>query len=245
MADTAMQESLQDDDETLRKRLLARVAVAGLVVVALVGVLTLFDGFYVKEQKLPPRVAAVRPIGASEPRTDEKPVEEKTAGEKPVDEKAAEPQAETERPAPPVVAAEPERTEATRGGTERPLTMPAVPRRAMVRPTEPVATVPSRPELAQEIARVLPPAEQKQVPASRPIARALESVRQFVLQMGVFNNVANAEELRAKLELAGVPAQIEARVQVGPFASRDEAERVRDKLRLLGMEPGLIVAARK
>jgi DedD protein len=63
--------------------------------------------------------------------------------------------------------------------------------------------------------------------------------------MGVFSSVANAEELRARLELAGVPARIEARVQVGPFATRQEAEQAREKLRSLGMDPGLVMAARK
>jgi len=58
------------------------------------------------------------------------------------------------------------------------------------------------------------------------------------VQLGVFNNVANAEELRAKLELNGIPSQIEARVQVGPFGSRQEAEEARQKLSGLGLEPG-------
>lgn len=78
-----------------------------------------------------------------------------------------------------------------------------------------------------------------------PISRSAESARQFLLQMGVFTNVANAEELRAKLELAGIPAQIEARVQVGPFTSRQEAEQAREKLKSLGMAPGLVMAAHK
>jgi DedD protein len=66
-----------------------------------------------------------------------------------------------------------------------------------------------------------------------------------VLQLGVFNNVTNAEELRAKLELAGVPAQVEARVQVGPFNSRQEAEEARQKLAAIGLEPGVVVAIKK
>ena len=59
--------------------------------------------------------------------------------------------------------------------------------------------------------------------------------------MGVFNNVANAEDLRAKLELNGIPATIEARVQVGPFASREEAEAARAKLKELGLDGGLLL----
>jgi hypothetical protein len=39
------------------------------------------------------------------------------------------------------------------------------------------------------------------------------------VQVGVFSNHTNAEELMQKLHEAGIPAQIESRVQVGPFAS--------------------------
>jgi len=67
-------------------------------------------------------------------------------------------------------------------------------------------------------------------------------VRQFFVQLGVFSNVTNAEELRAKLELNGIPSQIEARVQVGPFASRQEAEAAREKLHALGLDGGLLIS---
>jgi DedD protein len=122
--------------------------------------------------------------------------------------------------------------------------VPAAPRQAAVRPTEPV--VAKKPELqkegAKEVARVMPPVRAKEfpAPASRPIARAVESARQFLVQVGVFGNLANAEELRTRLENAGVPAHIEARVQVGPFASREEAERAQEKMRAIGVTPGFI-----
>ena len=51
--------------------------------------------------------------------------------------------------------------------------------------------------------------------------------------------------LLRQVKAAGVPARIEARVQVGPFASRQEAEQAREKLKSLGLDPGLVVAARK
>ena len=59
--------------------------------------------------------------------------------------------------------------------------------------------------------------------------------------MGVFSNVANAEDLRAKLELHGIPASIEARVLVGPLQTREEADAVRAKLKELGLDGGLLV----
>lgn len=244
-ADEALQQSLQDDDEALRKRLLARVAIAGAVVVALVGTLTLLDGSFVKEMKQPSRIAAVKPIAPPAPMPEAKPEEEKAAEEKPADARPAEPVATKEAPEPPVVAAEPERTEAPRVRRERPLTVPATPRQAAMRPSEPM--VAKKPELAKEgakeVARVMPPVRVKDqpAPASRPIARAVESARQFLVQVGVFSNLANAEELRARLENAGVPAHIEARVHVGPFASREEADRAREKMKAIGVEPGIIM----
>jgi DedD protein len=46
--------------------------------------------------------------------------------------------------------------------------------------------------------------------------------------------------LHAKLSLAGIPSTLEARVQVGPFKTRQEAEAARAKLKGLGIEPILI-----
>ena len=109
----------------------------------------------------------------------------------------------------------------------------------MIKPSEALVSVkPSAP--IAELARARPPA-----PASLPLTQPHGQSGLFLLQMGVFNNTANAEELRAKLELNGIPSQIESRVQVGPFKSRLEAEQARDKLKHLGMETGLVVAVRK
>ncbi len=235
----------QDDDDGLRKRLLKRVTVAGALVVALLAGLALFDGLYVQPDK-PSPVARVEPPA--------RPAEEKSTEEKTTEEPAAD-KAEVAKE----VVAEPERTAEPTGTMppardERSLTPPATAHPAMLRPGEPVAMVVPKPEPASVLARVPPPAvvAVKPVPAEvttppgpRPVARAVEAVGQFLLQMGVFSSVANAEELRARLELAGVPARIEARVQVGPFATRQEAEQARDKLKSLGMDPGLIMAARK
>jgi DedD protein len=57
----------------------------------------------------------------------------------------------------------------------------------------------------------------------------------------VFSNHANAEELVTKLQQAGIPAQVESRVQVGPFASRAEADVARAKLKSMGIDESLLV----
>ncbi|WIM05254.1 MAG: SPOR domain-containing protein [Candidatus Nitricoxidivorans perseverans] len=210
----------------MRKALLKRAAIAGVLVVALLGGLALFDALYMPPAGEPAvRTAALPPAPAPEAA------------------KPAEPEAQTEETAAEKeeIAAEPERTSAPLvslppAKTERPLTPPAHARPAAVRPSEPMAVI-RKPEPARELARHAPP--------SRPLTRVAETTRQYVVQMGVFNNVANAEELRSKLEAAGVPTQIEARVQVGPFATRQEAELAREKLRSLGMESGILVGMRK
>lgn len=238
---TSQTESL-DNDDVLRKRLLKRVALATAVVVVLLGGLMFFDSMMVHTEKASKQITRIEP--------PTKPIEKQGDEGKPADEAAAKPAEIAAEPAEPAKEpiAEPERTEAptTVSRPERPLTMPATARQAMVRSAEPAPAV-QKPEPTKEIARVMPPVAHLAQPtlASRPIARAVESTRQFLLQVGVFNNIANAEELRARLESAGVPARIEARVQAGPFASRQEIEQARERLKSLGIDPGLIVAARK
>ena len=65
-------------------------------------------------------------------------------------------------------------------------------------------------------ARPAPPA-----PAPEPVERG------FVLQLGVFSNPDNAKQLVQRLNREGIRAYSETRVQVGPFQSREEAEKAR------------------
>lgn len=239
-----------DPDEALKKRLLSRIAVAGVAVVALLGGLAVFDALYGPPQNKEAPAEAVAQKSAepeaTEAKAEAKP--EEKAEEKPA-EPAAVAQAETKEAPKPEPAAEPERT--TSAVTppprpSRPLTLPATARPAAVKPAE-SAAAPQKPEPEKEIAKAAPPPGSfaQHAPASRPLSQAAERGRQYVVQMGVFNNVANAEELRAKLELAGIPTQIEARVQVGPFATRQEADAAREKLRALGMEAGMLTAVKR
>lgn len=257
-------------DEALRKRLLGRIAMAGVLIVALLGGLALLESLNAPAPR-EPVVAASGQQGAAQPAAtpgEEKKEEAKTEGQgeaKPGDQAAvtpdAKPEAKTEGApdtktatapgtAKPVPQAEPEGTSSPAAPPlvrpERPLTKPAEARPAMLKPSDPVVARPTTP--AQEASRLAQPQaapQTRHAPASRPLAQTAESSRRYVLQLGVFNNVANAEELRAKLELAGVPAQVEARVQVGPFTTRQEAEEARQKLAAIGLEPGVVVAIKK
>ena len=52
----------------------------------------------------------------------------------------------------------------------------------------------------------------------------------------MFSDPRRAEELHARLTLEGIPSSIEARVQVGPFKSKEEAEAARSKMKAMGID---------
>ena len=219
----------ENDEGDLRRSLLRRAAVAGVLIAALLGVLAVFD----KLNAPPPKKLAVAPPAALPAPEAAKPATPAPEAA-PADLAATQPSAPAEQE----MSDSPTPTPAPAEQPERPLTKPARARDAMMRPPAPVVR---RPEPEDQLAKL----PHVGAPASRPLTRAAELVRHFVLQLGVFSNTANAEELRAKLELNGIPSQIEARVRVGPFKTRAEAEAARAKLQALGIEPGVLLAVKK
>ena len=254
MNETPVPETDSTAEDALKRRLLHRIAIAAVMVVALLGSLAVFDAIYAPSQPAPAKIAAVPPRSeapaAAEP-GKEQPAVVAAAEAKP-GESGAGPVAEI-KPESAVVAkveAVPEGTALTSAPPlqplppEKPLTPPASSKAVSLRPSEPVppaASPAARPEPVRELATARPAS--RPAPASRPISGAGE--RQFALQIGVFGNLANAEDLRAKLELHGIPSSIEARVHVGPFRTRAEVDAARAKLKELGLEPGLLVSSRK
>ena len=95
-----------------------------------------------------------------------------------------------------------------------------------------------------------PPAEQqtKVAPVKKPPAGGPKET--FFLQAGSFQNAPDADNLRARLALIGVEAQVQAttlpdkgtwhRVRIGPYTSVEELARVRDTLKQNGVETTLI-----
>ncbi|MCX7163975.1 MAG: SPOR domain-containing protein [Betaproteobacteria bacterium] len=225
-------------EDALKRRLLNRIAVAAVVMVGLLGSLAIFDAMYAPKP-LPAKVAALPPAGeapavetkAAEPVAEAKPEAVAKVEENVVPESSASPGAPALQPLP---------AEAS----NKPLTKPATGRPASMHPSVPVppaASPAARPDPARELA--VSPAAGRRAPASRPITQPGE--RHYALQMGVFGNLANAEDLRAKLELNGIPSSIEARVHVGPFTTREEVEVARAKLKELGLEGGLLLTLKK
>ena len=246
MNETAAQD-MEEDGELTRQRLLRRIAMAGVLIVALVASLAIFDAVFVNPPEPETEVDPAPPVASVsvpplEERGLEKP-EEKTP--EAVPEAVPPPVESTEeaKPTPAVSAVPvPEASKpAVKGKPEtRPITQPQSKTTAKPAPSVPEATAaPAVP---------LPPQPPAPKPAQASVAPApakpLAPGQGYLVQMGVFSNIANAEDLKSKLDKAGIPAHIEARVQVGPFRNKAEAEAAQKKLAEMGLS-GLLLSPRK
>lgn len=190
------------DEEALRKRLMNRIALAGVAVVALLGGLAIVDSMYVSPSLTLPKVALPEPVKPAEPIAISPSIVSPTAAEM------------QEPPEPP-----------------KPQAVPTLPPPTPEVSAPPTVNMPGQSKSPREVE------ETKPMPQS--------SAHGFVLQMGVFNNTEHAQELLAKLKQAGIPAQIESRVQVGPFKTKAEVDAARARLKALGMDSGLLLPLRK
>lgn len=93
-------------------------------------------------------------------------------------------------------------------------------------------------------------AAQNAKPAEATAPATVQPAKGSYLQVGAFQNETDADNLKAKLALLGVEANIQTsevsgkgvmhRVRVGPLASAEDIDRVRAQLRVNGIEPALI-----
>lgn len=223
-----------DDTAEIKHKLAMRMLFAGVMIVALLGGLALFDYYSAQpepEVTAPPQFTEPVPVAkkmvtqpvtppVAAPETaapaETKPVEPE-ATSAPVDKRA--PRVDT--PPPPVVAAQ-----------------PSVPRKpaAPVHSASPVSTEASAPPTPTPPA----PSESAVSPTTPAVPTPPRLFSGYALQAGVFADPRRAEELQARLVEAGIPATIEARVQVGPFKTRAEANAARAKLNALGIESVLL-----
>ena len=113
--------------------------------------------------------------------------------------------------------------------------------------TKPVAVVSEQDEIELLATRLAAADTAVVTPAASPSAT---SQRGVFLQLGAFSNAENAESLRShlsrELDWLNEAIQINAgggiqRVQLGPYASRADAEKVAEKIRLaLGYKPAFV-----
>lgn len=245
----------------LRGQLAKRLAVAGVLVAMLLGVLAFFDYLasppedsesvvFTRPVPVAPQKAVSQPVTPTE-NLPEPPAPEKTeaAAEAPPPPKVeAQPVAPVEAQPPTPVESKPEaradqRPSAPASGP-KPATAhhPAAAAPASPKPIpegsaepsglSPRTTVPVEPAPPRPAARLAEP--RPAAPILPPTVSRLFSG--FVLQAGVFSSAQRAEELHAKLTLSGVPSTLETRVQVGPFRTKHEAEAAQAKLKELGIE---------
>jgi DedD protein len=111
---------------------------------------------------------------------------------------------------------------------------------------------------AAAVAAVVPKAETKPEPAkaetkvdAKPASKPSDSkdTGRFVVQAGTFSDEAKLRETRSKLEKAGITTYTQViegkdgrrvRVRVGPFTSRDEADKVARKIKQLSLQPQVL-----
>lgn len=219
----------------IRSKLIARLAVAGVLVALLLGVLAFFDYLATAPDDSEDEVFT-KPVPVAPKKVVSQPV---TPAEDPAPSPAPEKtEAPVEAPPPPRVEAKPETLVEAR---PKQLSVTVVPK-----------TPPPVPEATTAPSNILPPqraAAQPEPTPAKPAGHGVEARQApavsrlfsgFLLQAGVFANVQRAEELHARLTLSGVKSTLETRVQVGPFKTRQEAESAQAKLKELGVETILV-----
>lgn len=239
----------EDNAADLRGTLVKRLAVAGVLVAILLGVLAFFD-YLATTPEEPEQQVFTQPVPVAPKKEVSQPVKPtENLPEPPAEATAAQPAVEAQPPA--VVEAKPEPEPAPE---KRPPPAPSTavakaapnvpqiaapvrsPRAIPEGTTSPTVAPDAFPTLAKPSARLTETRPAQPVPA--PVVSRLFSG--FLLQAGVFSSAQRAEELHAKLTLSGVPSTLETRVQVGPFRTRQEAEAAQAKLKELGIEAILI-----
>lgn len=236
------------DLSDIKRKLAWRMGFAGLMIIGLLGGLALFDhysGSSETETGLAPQFnepvpvakkVITQPVTSAEPgaemsKDDGKPSapESSTA---PIDKSPV----QAEPPPRPEIAAQPALPRASQTVPAVRATAAPVVSSTPTKPAEPKPAVVSQPQAKTETSLV---AEVAPIPTPQPALSRLFSG--FALQAGVFSDPRRAEELHAKLLLEGIPSSIEARVEVGPFKTRAEADTAREKLKALGVDTVLLM----
>jgi DedD protein len=112
--------------------------------------------------------------------------------------------------------------------------------------SEPAKALP-KPE---PVARAAPP-ETARTDGDAKRAEAILNAEAYLVPLGAFANKDNVKTLEAKLAKAGVtyytevvttPGGEQTRVRAGPFATKEAAEKSRERLKSLGLSPGAVIA---
>jgi DedD protein len=115
-------------------------------------------------------------------------------------------------------------------------------------PPAPVVAAPAPAPVAPAPAAAARPADDsaraKALLEDKPVTTESAAELRLVVQVGAFSDVAKAREVRQKLEKAGFKTYTQVadskegkrtRVRVGPFSSKDEADKAAAKIKTLGL----------
>lgn len=259
MTETPKAPDSENSPNEIRGKLIKRLAVAGVLVASLLGMLAFFD-YLATAPEEPEAPVFTRPVPVAPKKEVSQPVTPATDLPEPPTQAAPEPVVEAAPapalPPPAVVEAKPEirpdshreippLTPSTAATAKTPAAKPSVPAPVPARPPRTVPEATASPTVELEQAVPLPAKPLPRVLEPKPAQALVMPMPQrlfagFLVQAGVFTSAQRAEELHAKLTLSGIPSSLEARVQVGPFRTRQEAEAAQAKLRELGVESVLL-----
>ncbi|MEO0314618.1 MAG: DedD protein [Pseudomonadota bacterium] len=108
--------------------------------------------------------------------------------------------------------------------------------------SEPVKTVKPNSEASEKPAS--DKAAERKATAEEDKSQAKEKPRKYLLQVAAVNSKAKADDLKSRLKESGIKAYSEKvstkdgdrfRVRVGPFASREEAEKMQARVKKIGL----------
>jgi DedD protein len=220
MSEPAPRIDPEQSSQALRRGLMVRlgVAIAVLLAIAALALAVLVPARSTTEAAKPPVAASLAPAAIPDPA----PSSSLEPGSPPKPEPAAAEPAAAEDSASSAAALQPEST-AAGAKSESPAAAVA----------GGIAAEPAPAQAAEAKAGATKSASNARASGSKP-ARGLH------LQAGVFLQPDNAQALKATLEAQGVPVYIESRVHIGPFRDRNEAERMREKLKELGHSTVLV-----
>lgn len=217
--------AIAGDEQRLKQRAMRRLALALVLIVAAIVGLGLLDHYSSRKRPIealtpssePPPIATLPPPKPLEPGSP--------TAQQPALQNALPP------PPPPAVDERPTAASAAQSPTSS-QNPDAIAGRAPARgPTAP----PVEPGKSHAPGSAAAPG-----PATAPTVEARQG---FVVQLGMFTTVENAQSLQAKLKEQGIPAFLETRVVVGPLRDRAEADAVQHKLKALGV--GGVIVQRK
>lgn len=229
----------------LERHLLRQVrAVVGLVLLlaaALAGLSLVPDARHESIDRTSPPVATVGDAGTASPGTTADAAPQATKGD-----------AGTPTPAAPSTGG------STQGADSTPTTAPApaagaIPGAAAPAPTPPPATPASANASTTNPAPTAPGAAPGATPSPTPSPAPTAPAKsddgppgpRHYVTFGTFVRPADAEALRARLDAQGLPAVLEARLRVGPFATREEAQAAQARLKDLGFTPGAVLSPKR